>query len=285
MPKLLPIFLLMAAVFISGCVSDSVEKGNGVAIKDFEPDFPTVKSGDEIDFDLRIKNTGSLVAENIEVQILGIEEWPEYLNPGLCEEFSLLPPSESGIEGQSKACRFTYRAIEISPGLSIKYEPTARVFYDYSTTTIHGITIYSKNELRTLQDQGRALPTEMTSTSRGPVSVKLSTKQSIVASEDSVTFPLEIEVENIGGGVACTPNNCKLSEKWNSLELRLLLGKDMISDCTTIELSLYRGAKNSVTCQVTATRLPVFGFSKRQIEAKAAYDYFIEKTTEITVEG
>ncbi len=300
------IFLLILIVAFSGCIGGPVETGNGVIIKDFEADFTDVYSTEVVNFNLRVQNTGSATATEVHAELLGIDEdWNDHSvgnwqsgenlpNENECrytsEGFSLIPPSpQYRTEGQTHICTWTYKAPELPSTISVTYYPTVRVFYRYSSDVVKSITIVPREEAKALQDQGKTLPTETVSSTNAPITLDIETEGPIRAFEDHVTFPLSIKIRNMGGGVVCLEEckkaKAKPEEQWNRLRITIKsLGSDMIlKDCNEqLEVSLYKGQENSITCMIEARNLPLTK-TQRLMRIHADYDYFIEKQIPVRV--
>jgi len=283
-------FLLLPIIFIitiSGCTS-FVETGNGIVIKNFEPEFNPAFSTEDVNFLVRIKNTGSFRTTNGELQLIGLEEWgPSSPNePNCLEGFSMQAPDAFyGVDGETKQCTFTLRAPDVPTTLTRTYDPYLRVHYDYHSSTVKSVTIFSRDELVRYQNQNKPLPTDHISSTRGPININLDTQAPIVALQTQVIFPLTIEVRNDGGGVVCIQRNCKDSTQQNKLLLNLFLGRDMASECDNLELSIPRGQSNTIVCKITVSNIPTFGFIKKTIEVNADYSYFVEKQASITIQS
>ena len=139
------LLLLLAVIMLSsGCVLPAewpvdtrTTTGGGVVIEHFGPDFNEVRSGEEVVFTLRVKNTGSVMAQNGFAELLGLDpEWKpgagattsatgevfpdeercRYTNKGI----NLLPGDpESGISGGEETCTWRYVAPNVLPALTI----------------------------------------------------------------------------------------------------------------------------------------------------------------------
>ncbi len=73
------------------------------------------------------------------------------------------------------------------------------------------MTLVSREELKTLQDQGKSLPSEAYSKTSSPVSMDMETTTPIRTYGSSIEFPVVITVKNVGGGTVCLDEsvNCK----------------------------------------------------------------------------
>ncbi|MFH1364871.1 MAG: hypothetical protein ABIH52_04440 [Candidatus Aenigmatarchaeota archaeon] len=281
------ILIPVVLIFISGCTTQPIAPaGVGLVIINFEPDFTEVFSTERVDFIARIKNNGVIPAEFITTEIVGIEDWKFLLHkqPECATGFGLVESSGfAGTEGETKTCTWTYEAPRVPEGLSVTYTPVLRAYYDYTSTTISSVSIVPRNELRRLQDTGQQLPITVTGSTGGPVSIGLSTEP-IISFEDTVVFPLKITITNADKGVACYKPSCE--QYFNQDRVKLSFDMDPhlhLLDCSEMEISLYKGQSNSVTCKVEAIDIPINSIVKRPITVTAEYEYLIEKSTQIVV--
>lgn len=285
--KALLVLSLFLIVLVSGCVGfggGGVAYGTGVVIESFETDFPEVYSTENVNFNLKVRNTGSVSAEDVEARIVGLEEWKGNRACGTVDEI-IAPNPIYGTQGGTRTCLITLTAPEIPQGLSLTYYPTARVTYRYSTETVKIITIYPTQELKRLQDQGKALPIETESSTSGPISLDIQTKSPIRSFERSITFPITVNIENVGGGVVCLTNECHDSETWNRVWVKID-PKDMdITECSSgwIDVTLWKGKSNTITCKLRAKSLLTSVSSKKTLKVIASYSYFFDKSIPITV--
>ncbi|MEE9405818.1 MAG: hypothetical protein V3V26_00250 [Candidatus Aenigmarchaeota archaeon] len=299
--RLLPLILpILAVMLVSGCTVPgftSAGGGSGVVIETLEPDFSSVFEGESVQLQMKIKNTGSVDATEVKAAIFGMEKWTlQDKTKGstctLAESWSLLAPDEArGTSGGSKSCIYAYKSPSgIAKGLSMSYSPTVRVTYKYNTNTIKSITLLSSTEARRIEQQGGALPSETVSTTSSPVSVNIVTKGPIKVFKDGLQFPLEITVNNAGGGVVSTTIS---SKDWNKVKLYVTLPAGLTSNATDCPvgkakartLTLFKGQSNTITCTVAVTTAPTVP-KQVQITANAEnYYYFTEKSTTVTLTG
>jgi hypothetical protein len=297
---------IILTILVSGCIGTqtSVTTGNGIIIEEFEPEFSQVYSEEPVYFRLKMKNIGSVKAESVHAELLGIDkDWnqgeemlpieKECQHTG--EGFSLLPPTpDIGVEGESHVCTWKYTAPTLPQGLSMTYAPTARVFYKYNSEVIKSITIVPRAQWKILKDQGKPLPTETMSSTNAPISLDIETHGPIPSWSETVTFPLAIKIDNIGGGIVCSgnpSNGCKLTnENWNKLKLKIIpkTAGVTVSNCNKYvqklgEISLWKGRSNTITCKITVTGLKTTSSTQVLINVHAEYTYLIDEATSITV--
>jgi hypothetical protein len=304
------VLLLIVIVFvaISGCVS--VQTGNGIVIEDFGPDFNTVYSGEIVNFDLKIRNVGSVTADSVFAELLGVDQdWccadaglgPWYKNEKLPNEPYCRYPGSLGankkqlkppdpfwsVPGETMTCSWTYKIPKFPIGFIREYKPTVRVFYDYTTTLVQAINLLTRQEIVDIERSGQVLPNQAISLTKGPVSIRVDMASPVRVSESTVNFPIKITIENIGDGTVCLPGRCRKTapegEAWNKIILNI--EGVQLTDCQKeMEIELYKG-QASLICGASLTGLKLIGPEQKLLTITAKYSYFIEKSTAITVKS
>ncbi len=310
--------MVFSLILASGCVMPGVPfdsqtpVGSGIVIESFrtDPELSEVYSNEEVTFVLKFRNTGSVKAENGYAELLGLDQlWKgrddARKNPRNQEVFPyerecqydqrgivLLPPDPSaGIEGSDKICTWGYVAPDVPPGLYADYRPRARVFYDYKSFLIKTVTIVPKDELRVIQNQGKSLPVETTSESDSPVSLDIETRSPIRTYGQTLTFPMVIKIDNIGGGTVCeNSDSCRKytegGSMWNQFRLYIELPEGMNFEegsCEeTEEILLIMGKSQTISCKIQVHEIPE-RLTQKNIRLTAEYGYFIDKTIQIRV--
>ncbi len=310
-------FSVVMVAAVSGCTSldfaggynSNTPEGAGVIIESFQSSFSEVFSGEEVIFTVKVRNSGSFRAENGFAEILGLDQTWKPVNEELMLEGELLPNEEecryplhsisllppdpsSGIRGSDKICTWSYRAPRVQKGLSADYEPRVRFFYDYKSYAVRTVTLVPSGELRTLQAQGKPLPSETSESSNSPVDVGIDIATPVRTFGYSVVFPVVMKIKNIGDGTICSDSyNCKMysagGPEWNRLRMEIILPPDLAlyGDTCSGEMELYipRGSEQTVTCQVQAP-MPR-SLTQKTVAVRAEYGYFVDKTARITVKS
>ena len=298
------LFAVAAVIAVSGCTAISgpsgAAGGSGLVIENFEADFPQAFAGEELQFQARVRNTGSVRADAAQGFVLGLDGWG-----GDCTEWPedelgtlLAPDPVRGTAGQSDTKIWTgCQAPDVRPGLSLTSNPTLRVFYHTSSEVLKSVTFASQDELRRAQNLNQPLPAETLSATSSPIAMSIEVKGPIrvFAEDGSVGFPVEIKLSNVGGGVACFPEGggigeCREGEGWNQVNLHPLSGgaggSVEVTECASGPVVLWRGQSNSVVCTVRVSDVSTqSGAVQKVLSASADYIYFIDKTASITVTG
>ncbi len=288
---LLP-FLFIVTVLVSGCTGilsfpQTISFGNGVEIIEFVPEIQSVYSGENIDFRLKLKNSGSfLVADgNVMGKIakvglnLGESEWNcKIVSPEGDDFTGLFPPSEErGTQGEEFTVVWACTAPQIGEGMKVPYTAFAEAEYSYRSVTSKLITILPTRELITLRDSGKSLPTDLKSKSNSPVSVDIQIEGPIRIRDDMgiVDFPVNIIIENNGGGLV---KNSKVS-----LSVEGVGGVTDDDECDRPSLDLWKGMSQTITCRLKANNVEVL--TQSTVEVQLEYIYVTGAETTIEVVG
>ncbi|MBI2675343.1 MAG: hypothetical protein HYX24_02710 [Candidatus Aenigmarchaeota archaeon] len=261
--------LILPALLLSGCIQPSESGSSGLIIDVFESDEQIVLSGEDIQLQLKITNTGSVPGRIRSVQMLNInpDEW--HVRQGSCSSLaeSVIAP------GSFRSCSITYRAPAVPEGLATVYKPVIRVEYTYYSTAARSINIAPASEMRRIKAV-ESLQSSSTSTS-GPVALSVEAKNPLSISNGQVSFPIKVSVDNTGGGTVCR-TSCYDKSSWQQVSVYLRLDSTMRSDCgTTLELDLTKGRNNQFVCLLTTTASE--NLVERVIEVRADYNYLVEK--------
>lgn len=307
------LILLTLSVFLvlttSGCTlpGGGTVSGQGVVIENFEVDFPNVYAGEKFKLQMKIRNTGSVDAYDVRAELYNTEAsgtggtFSIVCEYGQCTQNRLLAPDpDRGTTGGSKICIWDCMAPEVSKGVSVNFNPSVRLYYVYETDVIKSLTIVSQDELRNIQNQGNALPSETLSSTAGPISMDVVVKGPIRywEGENNLEFPVEVNIRNIGGGTPCASSlqgvadECKNPDSWNKVGLYFpseTLGITWsscsgIGDDQTVEL--WRGQEKTVTCEaLMPLQWRPTGIIQKNLDFMAVYSYFIDSSTPVTVVG
>jgi hypothetical protein len=297
MKKFICLLGFILILFVSGCISlPQAIEGNGILIEAFEPDFPQMSSGEPIQLRLKIRNVGAVDAENVKFEIynvFGTKEGSELIcregNKECKSVEKILAPTKE-VPGESKTCIWVCdTSVKIPAGLQVSYNPRVRITYKYRSDVIASITLVSQDEIRTITDSGGSLPNEISKSTRTPILLNLKLKGPVKYWErkEEITFPLSIEVVNVGGGTSCYPN-CEEPKDWNKVKLKLVGTPEIILEECDIEkpVILLEGRSRSVPCVGKILKIPkTFGPMQKTIEIQADYEYFIDEGTSVTVMG
>ena len=287
---LVPVVLVVLA---SGCILPGGgpavftpgTTGKGVVIEQFEPDFREAVSGQPVQFEYLIKNTGSVPAKKCHEKIFGLDEASWGGVPSTCsgEGKYLEPPNPIyGTGGGSYSCVSRgITAPALPPDTSYTYKPLLRVYCDFESRTLTNINLLPLADARRLQNEGKTFTSFTASKTSSPIEITITPKQPIRVVGGSATFPFEVRLTNVGGGQACE-KDCEKEDNWNRVSVKL--------DSDT--LALAGGSEKIVTCYkntaaftCTATASGISAPKTGTIEATANYQYIVDKTTSITVTG
>ena len=284
----LPVIALVVAA--SGCTipglgGGMLAGGKGIVIESFEPDFSQIYSTESAQLQLKVRNAGTVDGELKSVDLTGID----WAKSGTCTSLKgkMLPAvPDKGITGETRNCMWvvTPKQNEVPSDMSVTFYPVARVRYGYTTSTVKSITFGTSTELRSIQDRGGTLPADTISTTSGPVSIDIVSKGPIRVSQSGIDFPIELALNNAGGGIACK-TECTTTD-WNKVTLTIKLPDGITSQdgCENGVYTLWRGQSNTIGCRLHADG-DFTGRLQKLITVTAEYDYIVDATTSLTVTG
>ena len=300
--------LLIPTLIFSGCIQQGGSSGLGMVIKEFSVHPGKVKGGETFEIRMKARNEGSVNAYNVHAELYNTDLFISgntlsiSCTPAVtCSQSRVLAGDpESGVGGGSLTCVWECEAPLIPEGTSVTFNPMVRLYYAYETHVIKSLTVVSQDELISIQDTGGALPLETISTTGGPIAMDIRTRAPIrfQRHEESVTFPVEVNIRNVGGGTACAasleggPDECEDTHNWNKVGLFFPeenLGITWIS-CSGIDdnqiVELWEGREKSVMCKaIMPLNWGPSGIVQRSLEFMAAYSYFIDAGASVVVEG
>ncbi len=312
--RALILLVLSSVILVSGCIGlgGGAAAGNGLAILAFEPDFPSIYSDEGVKLQLRVKNNGDVVAENIKAEIAGISlsEWgggfgtfSQEQNLGRALPYD--PATKT--EGETKTAYWSLKAPKLPKGISYDYTPIVKVSYDYKTQAIQPITIVDEAELRRIMQQGKSLPSKTSTYTKGPLSVEVQTGNYVkttsrfTAGTSYDIFPINVKIVNtnweaggtvlkdawgFGGGwgrdfdypiqVKITPatgTSFVYSGTW---------GEDCSSGLVTVDL--WKGKEKIITCELRVNEKTSYS-REAQLQVEVSYRYQVEGRTQVKVFG
>ncbi|MBN2101844.1 MAG: hypothetical protein JW716_03160 [Candidatus Aenigmarchaeota archaeon] len=308
------IFIVMVATLLSGCTDYGYNfgpiqwnidlfkgSGNGVDIVSFTTETPTLSPGEEGTFEVKIKNTGSVKATNGFVELLGLDyTWSssgeEILpNEEKCRhtvrQITLLPKDENtGAQGGEFVCTWNYMAPDTLPIGESTYEPTVRVFYTYETTSVGSVTLVPKEELTNFMEKGGTLKSDVVSQTKSPIKMTLKTRGPVKLVGGKSEFPIEITIENVGGGTVCPDvGKCKRDggNIWDQLIIDMELPDGLENkDCDFVgkATQISMGKSQILKCNLEITG-SVNSVTQKYIRLHSIYGYFNDAKMTIRVKA
>lgn len=289
--------LLVSIIFLfSGCTTtnpfagNTVSGGDGLIIDKFEPVISEKFSGDPIAFRVKLKNTGTETAYDVEASIANIEEFDIFNEPVMyIEEIT----SDIGNTGNKPEVSWSWdlNAPPVPSGTEVTFKPTMKVIYTYKAETTKSITIVPVTQLREMQNGGMGLPAETVSKSRGPVSLDIEMRGPIEYYDTKVRFPVSIILRNIGGGILCRDECADRDKDLNMLDIYLHTDDIEMENCDTYDIRM-TGDTRTIVCDAVVNvesgmndEQEVFLAAKKTIRLDTVYTYTITKSQEIRVSG
>jgi hypothetical protein len=300
MKKLPFLFLILAIVVLSGCVTGPTAPGAGagITILSFQAIPTQVASGDNVQLALQIQNQGSSMAKDVKVRLFGIDpsEW-EVGFTRLEQDIGDMLGAREGVPGETKTIYWTIQAPSLPVGISQLYEPIVRIYYRYTTTAVQQISIVSESEFKDLYATGQTLPIKSTVYTQGPLTLSVTNKP-VYASENwqRKWFPISVKITNTGNGVlraepgwGWAPSIGGATLEYPvKVKIEMPPGLELRGDCADYEwgkwVSLFQNKEYEISCDVYITRTPEVREDKT-IKITLEYDYYISTKTQITVQG
>ncbi|MBN2101845.1 MAG: hypothetical protein JW716_03165 [Candidatus Aenigmarchaeota archaeon] len=295
--------LLVLIILISGC-SYIPDLGNfggntggsdskmGLIIDTFEPVIMQKYSAEPVAFRVKIKNTGSETAFDVEARLTNIDEFQIYNQP--TKRFQKIPPQTTTATGESPEVTWSWDldAPVVPKGTKVTFKPRMQIIYTYKTDTVRSITVMPEIELREYVDSGKPFPSDVVSKSTGPVSLDIDIKGPIAHYQSKITFPISLTVQNIGGGTVCREECTDLDRDYNRVDLFLETYDVRLKDCELNNIRL-TDDRATVVCNAEIDDSIFFGLiqmgtkqvTKKNIRFNIVYTYITDKVTTIEVVG
>jgi hypothetical protein len=280
------VFIILLSVLSSGCTSipglgggdTSGLFGTGIEITALEPELTKVYSGESVSIAMKVKNRGTFDAKDGKVK-LSVGDWDCTVQGEDGFDSLQAPDEQRGTEGQEKVFLWKCKAPQIDEGMTVPYEARGEVWYDYKSVTSKSVTLLPTADLIALRDAGQSLPSSLVSSSSSPVSISVVVEGPIrmMSETNGIEFPININIENAGGGV--------VEASKVSLDVEGLSGLQVLTDqdCDYADFHLWRGTSQKITCMVKAEN--VNAITDARLVATLTYGYTVSKTASIEVAG
>ncbi len=280
------ILLVVATVVIlAGCVQQPAKVGGaGIVITSFSPEVQEVESTSPVLFTASIQNVGDLANTNkINLEIFGLDDWAGDKAAAID---SPLQPADTarGVEGQTAIKDFSLTSP--TKDVTVAYTPTLRVSYTYSTKSTIQLKFVTRELVRTNpQEQSTATVT----TSGGLFIVSVKGKLSpIQSSTGNVNVPVQIELQNVGGGRAY-PAGDPAAAKPTSTSIDNIKVTITSTGATTTciptgeNVRLVGGKSRIISCTLAFTSIQAAGLATAVLDVALDYNYFVDTAASVTV--
>lgn len=284
----LVLFLLVGAVFLSGCIGQGGPSGgsagNGVIIQSFSPDLSSIEGGGEVGLTLTIKNIGGMDAIDLQASLLGIN-WVGSSNTQTLERLSKADPT-TGAQGEDYTFDWSVTTPE-SKSSDITYDIGARVTYSYSTVSETQLRIATRAYYKTITQPGskqtKIFGIVKTMTTSGPFAVTVSSRVPYVESGDK-PFRVQFVLQNAGSGRTYADDIATNLDKVKKINVTLDT-EDITDSCfqsgTNANVKLSGGKGKTFYCDISVPGIT--NYIEKVITVNITYDYFVDSTTSVTV--
>lgn len=212
--------LFIALIIVSGCIGGrqvKTDSNNGIQINTLSASPLQVRTGEMVLIDLEIENVGGTTAQNVQVDLFGVEgQWRDsygnLLTSTLTKQFGKLKPPypDRKIPGDFKMAQWDIMTPNIPQGIPVSLPIEARVTYDYNTSGHLKVIAVSEDEYRRKQMNGESIAPPEIINSAGPIKLSIPANYQVpiivetTTEERYQTHPFKIEFQNVGSGFPIT---------------------------------------------------------------------------------
>ncbi len=306
--NILPL-LLLGMVFISGCIGQTptLKEGRGLSVKSFSPDFEEVRSGEEITLTALIENVGENDADDVEVQLFGLnlDEW-DLLAGDNPQPLNILRKADTALDLPGESFEFSWN-LESPYDMRVDniYTANIRTYYKYTTSALATLRFMSYDYIKSLPSQDFEEAKDSTgvtqsSVTAAPISASVNVgNRPLVVYKDEDTFSVQLIITNVGNGNPFRPSedypgqpnddSTLASKDLYYVDVDIDTGLDL--DCSNTlgskksgELRLTRGTSRTLFCTATIPSRAGLGNTKDYaVTVNLEYGYFIDASTKIKV--
>jgi len=279
MKRLLPLLLLIIAIFVSGCAGISQLQGgrketlscpgagvtDGIAITDFSFDFNQIYGSEQVGLTLTAENVGGSTGALTSYQLFGMDFGSGSLQWGITPSSSNsnvnlkldAPNTDLGIPGGMDTRTWTLKA---PSGLTVETPFTlhGRITSNYSTSFSGILTVVSSSYLRSLPVEERKALIQSGGLSAqcytgGPIKIEAAAGTHFV--DPSGTKNIRFKVTNVGVGApfynTSAPNYLGITPE-SMYKIYVVPTTSGQVTCTGGDITLSRGQTGSFTCTFTS---------------------------------
>lgn len=249
----------------------------GVVITSFLADPVVIPSGEEVFFTLTAVNKGTQKATNVKYEIFGLDDsnsWSGKSVDSSGEKELLGIDTVSQREGMTTQQVWTSTSKEKK--VDITYPVTARVEYDYKTSSAVVLNLYKRSDVDVKGTTTTGSGAYNVQTDLGPISVTPKGTIPLIG-KNTKDFTLSFDIANIGGGRTFVGN------KDSGLDKIKITADGCSLTSSSSDVKLING-RRTVSCKVTPN-LPSDGPATHTIDLEIEYSYVIEGVTSVRVQA
>ncbi|MBI2547588.1 MAG: hypothetical protein HYW23_04045 [Candidatus Aenigmarchaeota archaeon] len=271
---------VISIVFLAGCTGSSTAGGSaGVIVKEFSASPQSVESGTPITLTLTLKNTGENDATGLAATLSGLPTDFSASAQGSSTGINLFGanPQLGTSEGQDQ--NIIWLITTKARSTTNTYNVGSRITYTYASQAEATIRVVNVNYYRTLsssnqQSLQRGVIAQQSQ--KGPLSVTFTSPAPLISG--SPTIPVQIEVQNIGGGRAYTGSDSTSLTGLDRVTVSLTSSSSSLTNCNTQIVLI--GGKGRLTCYLSVTTNDV---SQYPIGIQLSYNYLLDVSTSFTL--
>jgi len=280
-------------VFLSGCTDWFAQAGgvsSGVILKSFSPDMPEIFSGDDVTFTLNVENVGGEAAANVRATLFGLgsdwsgADWDGAANSGILKTVTgTLERSEPELKIPGGTGDMQWDLVAPS-GLKTDntYVAGVRMKYDYKTTALANVKVYSNAYLKTIPDQADAIMKssgiDSFTLTQSPISVELAgLARPVIYKGTGQTATVTILITNVGQGYPYETSESDMTVD----VLGVTVNGDACNTAPPVTAKLPRSGAKAITCTFNVPS--VTSYTTIPLEVKLGYTYFLDGSASIKV--
>ena len=282
--KIYLLLLVTIVIFISGCARQAgIQANNGLSIIEFSPDLDVIGSTTPITISLIVENIGERNANFLKGELIGLDDWnwgTETRKKNMATKLTAADLAGNLPGGQDSS---EWKIVSPSKQFNQKYDFFARLSYLYQTNSLILLKAIGTDYFKSLPKEEQAKIQQgivSISTTKGPLEVSAKAQQTFLT--QGTRLPIEIEIKNVGTGRTFLGNPPEKSNQECTVGLDCVeVIVEGVSECSKNHVKLTIGKTGRLVCYLdtsTATLLQTFS-----IDMTINYNYFIEKTSSITV--
>lgn len=288
--KIYLLLLVTIVIFISGCVRQAgVQANNGLSIIEFSPDLDVIGSNTPVTISLIVENIGERGANFVRGELIGLDDWTgdaetREKRSKILEKLTAADLVGNLPGGQDSA---EWKVVSPSKQFNQKYDFFVKLSYLYQTHSLILLKAIGTDYFKSLPKEEQAKIQQgivSISTTKGPLEVSAKAQQTFLT--QGTRLPIEIEIKNVGTGRAFLGETPEESNQECTVGLDCVVvivkgvscSKDNVN---VVNVKLTSGKTGRLVCYLdtsTVTLLQTFS-----IDVTINYNYFIEKTSSITV--
>jgi hypothetical protein len=279
MRQYLALFLLVALVFLSGCIGQSEKNLNFGLSTALTSDTKKAGALAPVTFILTIKNIASESAKDISAQLLNLTGWDVENDLQDLDELS-----------SNDLYKFSWIAYA-PPTPNKTFTASANIFYRMDTNAKLNIRVYDNSYLNTLKPEekdkiiGKSALLSSDISKSTPIAVTISLQQPFILTGYSQRFPFVINIKNAGLGQAYSSDAFYLPRENEKSYVRFsyISNSSLACDYEDGDLVKLINGTKSIVCRLLVAQDDVNKYADFATDFTISYTYLDKASTKIEV--